>query len=239
VIQDRVTREPVTRAAVDHIIANLREHDAREIYAQRWDDNPVTLADYVMVLACNDLWRVFLADGEPAAMIGATLIRPGVCVLCGCGTNRWGRVIRPLTRYVLDVMMPAVLRAGVHRAECQVMASNTQNLRWILSLGGEIEGTLRGYGRGGEDFLALGWRRDNVHESWRRHAAASGDRARDTGAILEPGCDHGGPGPDDGAAGRVRPATGSAETTVRPATGVQSAAGHGPEGPAGRAPGPG
>mgnify|MGYP006263414767 CR=1 FL=1 len=53
-----VTRAPVTRPAVDHIIANLREHDRREILAQRWDDDLGALADYVMVLACNDLWPV-------------------------------------------------------------------------------------------------------------------------------------------------------------------------------------
>ena len=164
----QVTREPVTREAVDHILAHLREHDRHEILAQRWDDDLDALAAFVMALACNDLWRVFRADGEPVALIGATLIRPGVCTLCGFGSHRWGQVIRPLTRYVLDEMMPAVLRSGVHRAEAYVMAENTRNLRWITSLGGEIEGVLRGYGRGGEDFVVLGWRRDHVYAQWGR-----------------------------------------------------------------------
>lgn len=163
-----ITRAPPTRAAVDHMLANLRAHDRREILAQRWNDDLGALADYVMVLACNPLWQVFHVEGEPVGMIGATLIRPGVVMLCGFGTTRWRQVIRPLTRYVLDEMMPKVLDSGVHRAEAYVMAENKMNLKWIMSLGGEIEGYLRGYGRDGEDFVVLGWRRDHVHALWRR-----------------------------------------------------------------------
>lgn len=166
-----VTREPVTRAVVAHILANLREHDRREILALRWDDDLERLADEVMALACNDLWQSFWVDGEPVALIGATLIRPGVVMICGFGTKRWNRVIRPLSRYVLEEMRPAILRTEVHRAEAYAMAANTQNIRWIRGLfGGEIEGVLRGYGRDGEDFVVLGWRRDNVWTEGRRSA---------------------------------------------------------------------
>jgi len=72
-------------------------------------------------------------------------------------------------------MMPAVLRTDVHRAEAYVMAENTMNLKWIMSLGGEIEGTLRGYGRGGEDFVVLGWRRENVsRQKWGKLKCSTG-----------------------------------------------------------------
>jgi hypothetical protein len=164
-----ITREKVTRAAVDYILANLREHDRREILALRWNDDLDPVADYVMALACNPLWQAFWAHGEPVALIGATLIRPGVVMICGFGTKRWHRVIRPLSRYVLDEMMPAILSTDVHRAEAYAMAENTQNIRWIRGLfGGEIEGVLRGYGRGGEDFVVIAWRRDDVSARRRR-----------------------------------------------------------------------
>jgi hypothetical protein len=183
-----VTWEPISRAAVAHILANLRPHDRHEILAQRWNDDMEALADDVMAMACNPLWRVYLADGEPVALIGATLVRPGVCAVGGFGTTRWSRVLRPLSRYVMDELIPALLSGGVHRAETYVMAANKTNLRWITALGGEVEGVLRGYGRGGEDFVALGWRGDHVLENlrWRRWERRSAEPT-----IHEVGREHG------------------------------------------------
>lgn len=226
-----VTRETPVGFAVDYIMRNLRVRDSREIFALRWNDNVDSLVRDAHGL-CQDpasLWSVWRFRGEPVAMNGANLVRPGVCVLGAWGTDKWPYIVRALTEDAFDRVLPGMLAMGAHRAEAYALAENTDSRRWIMGLGGEQEGLLRGYGRAGEDFVVFGWRLRDVH-GWRRRRAGSdalhpganqrapgdagGGRPGDTPELRGPGDHHDHGLATRGAAAIIQPATDAAETDL-------------------------
>jgi hypothetical protein len=147
----------VTRPALTHIVRNMRPRDRAEIFALRWDNDEEALIDGLVAVA-GDLWRVWTLDGEPVAVNGVVPVRPGVVVAGAFGTPKWRSAIRPMTRWSLDFVIPALKTSNYHRGEAYVLAANTDSRRWIeLLLGGEIEAVLKGYGRSHEDFLLYAW----------------------------------------------------------------------------------
>jgi hypothetical protein len=171
-----VVERPVTPGAICYLIEHMRERDAREIFALRWDDDPVTLAHELTAYA-GDLWRVWDVDGKPAAMAGVTPLRPGVVRLGAFGTDNWTRAVPSVLRWSWRWALPRLAAAGYHRGEAYALATNEDGRRFIEALDGEIEALLQGYGRGGEDFLLYAWRLQDVH---RRRAliisGSGGDR---------------------------------------------------------------
>jgi len=160
------------------LVRNMRPRDRREIFALRWTDDEDQFALEVSRTA-GDLWRMWSVDGEPVAVNGVVPVRPGVVIAGAFGTKRWKSIVRPMTRWSLDYVIPILHQANFHRGEAYVLAANIDSRRWIELLGGEVEAVLKGFGRGREDFLLYAWdltRERNEHVLLRRRAQ---DRAAD------------------------------------------------------------
>lgn len=147
---------PVTEAGLHHIVKNLRLRDRQEIFALRWDDDEAWFVTDILHVA-GELWRMWSLDGEPVAVNGVVPVRPGVVAAGAFGTKKWRSIVRPMTRWSLEYVIPILKNSGHHRGEAYVLAANTDSRRWIELLGGEIEAALKGYGRGREDFLLYAW----------------------------------------------------------------------------------
>ena len=145
---------------------NLRPRHRAEIFALRWTDDEDQFVEEVSRTA-GDLWRLWSLDGEPVAVNGVVPVRPGVVIAGDFGTKRWKSIIRPMTRWSLDYVIPLLRQANYHRGEAYVLAKNTDSRRWIELLGGEVEAVLKGFGRGREDFLL--YARDLTREKEQRH----------------------------------------------------------------------
>jgi hypothetical protein len=151
-----VESHPVTPAALTHIVRNLRLRDRQEIFALRWDDDEDKFAFEVCAIA-GDLWKLWTFDGEPVAVNGVVPIRPGVVIAGAFGTSKWPRIVRPMTRWSMEFVIPCLKNSGYHRGEAYALVDNTDSRRWIELLGGEIEALLKGYGRHRENFLLYAW----------------------------------------------------------------------------------
>jgi hypothetical protein len=180
----KVQATPVTAEGLAYIVRNLRPRDRREIFALRWDDDEAQFVAHVYASA-GDLWRMWAIDSEPVAVNGVIPVRPGVVIAGAFGTSRWRSVVKPMTRWSLDYVIPILRQAGYHRGEAYVLAENTDSRRWIELLGGEIEAVLKGFGRNREDFLLYTW--DLTREKEQRHVLLRGrseNRAADGGCQL-------------------------------------------------------
>jgi hypothetical protein len=149
-------------ATVEAIARAMRVSDAREIWATRWNENPTALAREVV--RWSRIGAVAAAgDGTPVAAIGGVEGWPGVWQVWMFATARWPEVALGTTRWARRSLMPALLAAGVHRAECRSLAENEASHRWLTSLGARAEARHVGYGKNREDFITFAWRRDDVH----------------------------------------------------------------------------
>jgi hypothetical protein len=180
----KVQATPVTAEGLAYIVRNLRPRDRREIFALRWDDDEAQFVAHVYASA-GELWRMWSIDSEPVAVNGVVPVRPGVVIAGAFGTSRWRSVVKPMTRWSLDYVIPILRQAGYHRGEAYVLAENTDSRRWIELLGGEIEAVLKGFGRQREDFLLYAWdltqeRNERVF-LWRKQGP---NRAADGGCQL-------------------------------------------------------
>ena len=152
----QIETHPVTAEGLTHIVRNLRSRDRAEIFALRWHDDEDQFVAEVCQVA-GDLWRMWSLDGEPVAVNGVVPVRPGVVIAGAFGTSKWRSIIKPMTRWSLDHVIPVLHQAGYHRGEAYVLAANTDSRRWIELLGGEVEAVLMGYGRDRENFLLYTW----------------------------------------------------------------------------------
>lgn len=139
-----------------HITSRLRDADKREQDALRWDSNEQALAADMLALG-SPSWIACAVDPlEPVYAFGLTPVRPGVWAMWGFGTNRWPDVALKVSRWCRRVIQPSAPKMG-HRIECYVLAEKESAHRWIERFGGVCEGTLRGYGKNGEDFKLYAW----------------------------------------------------------------------------------
>lgn len=141
--------------AVMSVAANMRAKDAAEIYATRWTDSPIDLAESVM-RAIGPGWVAWIG-AEPVAVIGAASMWPNVWSVYAFGTDEFRRVAPYLTRHIRKVMMPGLMIVGACRAECRSIATHTEAHRWLERLSARREAFLPKYGRNGEDFVLYSW----------------------------------------------------------------------------------
>lgn len=134
-----------------HIARNLRARDREELFATRWDDDPLLLADqYARV---EGLRYLFSLDEEPVAVMGAIEQWPGTWSVYAFGTDKWDRVVFSLTKTAKRVMIPEMQCRGMRRAHAASLDVHVQAHRWMERLGGKKESTMPGFGRNGETFF--------------------------------------------------------------------------------------
>lgn len=153
----------VTPHPLQHIITNLRAADKEEIEAVRGENfDTLRLSLELCKLAATcDAWIFWREDtGEPAAVLGAYAMTPTCAGCWAFGTDGWPRVVRGVTRHARRVMVPALLKAGFHRAECRALAKREDTRIWLTSLGWKAEAALSEFGIRHEDFVLFAWLAD-------------------------------------------------------------------------------
>jgi hypothetical protein len=142
------------------IVARLREADAEEIFACRWDKDREAFADELLSFGPQAMhFLAYGAEGEPIASFGAVLLWEGVATVWAFGTHRFLEVAPTVTRFIRRAMIPALITQGVHRAECRALASRTATARWLRFLGARCEAVIPGFGNQKQDFVLYAWTR--------------------------------------------------------------------------------
>lgn len=143
-----------------HIAMNLREWDSREIYATRWTNDPIVLVDDTLRAAGVRGSLAYVVGLEkPIAAIGMRPCWPGVYSAWCYGTDQFDVIGKSLTKLVRRVIIPTLLCAGGHRAECLSIDGHVDAHRWLEFLGFVREGDpQRDCGRSRETFHRYAWR---------------------------------------------------------------------------------
>ncbi|MHA7777394.1 hypothetical protein [Roseibium sp. M-1] len=142
------------------IAANMRGEDFREIAClwEDWDTRALGVCALETAVP-GMVWSVWY-DGQPAAAYGfshASAFDPDHWQAWAFGTDRFRRCVPLITRHLRDLR--PVLERDCRRL--QVISQKDHDIahRWIRTLGGALEGVLKSYGRGGEDFCLYAWTR--------------------------------------------------------------------------------
>lgn len=150
---------------LNHILGNLRSEDKEELEAVRgvgFDQMLCAIQLCQLVRAAKGMgWIFWRADtGEPTAVLGAYAMTPTCAGCWAFGTEGWPYVVRGVTRHARRVMVPALLQAGFHRAECRALAKREDTKLWLTSLGWKAEAALSEFGVRHEDFTLFAWLAD-------------------------------------------------------------------------------
>lgn len=139
-----------------YIADNMRDMDRKEVFATRWEDDSEKLVDVIM--SCGDFgWVVAADDGMPVAAFGAIPTWNGVWQVWMFATDRWNEVALSVTRFIKRIMIPSIVEAGWHRAECRSADGHSVAHRWLEMLGASREHTLHYFGKDGETFHLYSW----------------------------------------------------------------------------------
>jgi hypothetical protein len=140
---------PVARVAL-----SMRAWDRREIFAGRWEYDPIVLARQVCEWSALGA-VVHAADGEPVAVVNAAWSTPAVLSVGMFATDRWGEVARPASRWCATTFRSLLVGSGARRAECWSMVGHLEAHAWLRWLGFR-PGCEAVRGRGGERFVLFG-----------------------------------------------------------------------------------
>lgn len=146
---------PLNFPEVLHVARNMREWDAKEIYATRWTDDPAEVAADCMA-AGKFSWLAYAGD-TPVAVVGAWPAHPGVWSVFMFATDDFNAVAFSLTKFIKRVMIPALVKTGAHRAECHSIEGHEVAHRWLEFLGAKAEEPRKFYGRNRETFICYAW----------------------------------------------------------------------------------
>jgi hypothetical protein len=155
----------ISQAPLEHVLKHLRDDDQQEMEAVRGKFDP----NWVAAEFCRvtDGWLFWdLKTSAPVAALGFYPMTQ-VCVSCwALGTPAWP--VKDVTKHVLHVMIPRLLKSGFHRAECRALSSREDTRRWLTSLGWRAEAVLSGFGVRREDFTLFAWTDDEQADHPRR-----------------------------------------------------------------------
>lgn len=151
---------PITFEYAHHVASRMREWDKREIYATRWNEDPVELAHDCA--SYGHFGWVAWGDEEPVAILGAVPMHPGCWSVFMFATNNFRHISFSLTKFVKRVMIPALADTGARRAQCLSMEGHEDAQKWLRLLGATPEEPMLDFGKNGETFIPFVWRRENV-----------------------------------------------------------------------------
>jgi len=150
----------VTMPPLVHVLENLRPADQEEMEAVHGSRYSVpALADVIYRLTTQSSGWLFWDDG-PVAALGAYAMTPTCAGVWAFGTPGWPRAVLRMTKHVRRTMVPMLLGAGFHRAECRALFKRSDTKRWLMALGAEPEAVLSEFGARREDFILFAWRSD-------------------------------------------------------------------------------
>jgi len=156
---------PVEYEPLSYIVRNMRQIDRDEVFATGYPmpADSETSDDELMVQQTYDAatrdgcgWVASL-DGEPIAVIGITMLWPGVASVWMYATDSWEKIALALTRWARKAIFQIMSDANIHRAQCWSLSGHDTAHRWLRHLGASEECVSPGYGRDGETFHLFGW----------------------------------------------------------------------------------
>jgi hypothetical protein len=155
---------PLERDAVAFVAQHMRAEDRAEIFATRCDDDAGRVAAETVALARFGCvaWMGAEHAREPVAVACAIPVWAGVWSVGMYATDRWPTVARATTRWIKGVLIPDLVAAGAHRAECRSLSTHVTAHRWLERLGASREAVLSAYGRDREDFFLYAWTRSTL-----------------------------------------------------------------------------
>lgn len=139
------------------ILAHMRKADQAEVEAlapTEWSNVGVA----GLLVSPGASWIAYLRD-DPVFLFGFAPISYAGNVLSawGLGTDRAGRVIPAVNRWVVEELVDDWIGRGVTRVEARTMVENALAARWLVAAGARSEGTNRRFGRSGELFEMFAW----------------------------------------------------------------------------------
>jgi hypothetical protein len=146
---------PLTLEAALHVALRVRESDAEEIFATRYDESRESLA--ISATTRGPMAWAAGRDGAPIACLGAIELWPGVWEAWMFATDDFHYIGKPLTRFIRRGMIPALKGLGAHRVQAHSIEGHTVAHKWLESLGAKFERPVPRMGRNGEDFRVYRW----------------------------------------------------------------------------------
>ena len=136
------------------IMNRLRQRDAVELAELGFD--PESAAHAFASPAA--LTRIFLANGEPVAIVAFHRLTPKTVTASLMATDAWRHVARAVLRWGLREAKPALLAQGYARAECRTIEGHADAIRLLQHLGFVCECRVPNFGASGAAFLQYAWR---------------------------------------------------------------------------------
>ena len=134
-----------------YVALNMRQNDAREIYATRWDESAWSFASDCIRLP-GISWCALL-DGEPVVIGGIANHHPGVGQAWMVGTDKLPRAAITLTRFCKDIVTRMLSEdSGINRIQAMSAEFHKEAHAWLRAVGLNATTALPQYGKGGEDF---------------------------------------------------------------------------------------
>jgi len=131
---------------------NLRADEREQVQAYTGQPYDPEILAVQLAAKTGPAWML-CEDEHPIGIAGFDFIRPGVWQDWMVGTDHaWEKHWRAMTRHTKRCM-DAILKQDAHRLQCVSLASRIHAHRWYAVIGLAPEGTLKGYGANGEDFI--------------------------------------------------------------------------------------
>lgn len=150
-----------------HVAENMRDQDAREIFAVRRVEDRAALA-YQLYAMRAQAWVFLVAgldnspNGEAFLGIWSTDETGGLASANLFATAEFPRLAAPLVRHVRRIVIPELLARGVRRVEARAMADYRTTRRFLRACGAVCEKPrMPDYGKNGEAFALYAWRRSD------------------------------------------------------------------------------
>ena len=135
---------------IERVARNMCARHRQNACCLSFSDDPVLAISHLA--AQNYIAATFWRDGEPVAVGGAVITHPGAASSFLYGTDHWQKNILEITRFFTQNIVSSLRAAGVRRLSVFAPAADPEGERWKRLMGCDLEATLKGYGKGGQDF---------------------------------------------------------------------------------------
>lgn len=152
---------PATLRDISYVAANMTDADWAECAAQLPEGSTPIEVAYLSHAADSGHNYIVTRRGQPIAAFGVCqdTFRPWAWKAWMYGTADAPRAVPEISRFGLDVIKPSLLRQGATRLEAISHADHLIAHGWLERLGAVRRCALKGYGRGGADFILYEWTR--------------------------------------------------------------------------------
>ena len=145
-----MTLKAIAWPDIERVARKMCELHRHKVCLTAFTDDPVAAISYMATkpLVGVTVWK----DDEPVAVCGAVITHPNVASTFFFGTDDWPKRFMEIHKFFTRNLRQALAHAGVHRVSILSPADDPEGERWKRMGGCTLEATLKGFGKGGEDF---------------------------------------------------------------------------------------